>query len=156
MQQSFQAQQPMQNCGVDWVGDEFEARAKPMPAGVNQYAMFDANQPRIYLKSINQMGMPNPMKILRYVVEGEQQNLPAEQNPVEGVSGSMSGTPQIGYYVTKDDLNQMKNELQEMIRGLSGVQNSQQPMNHGQNNQNGGGNQSGVTSSTYKGGNRNG
>ena len=83
-QQSF-ATQP--SIAAAWVESEMEARGKSMPQGVNQFFMFDATQQKIYLKSLNQMGMPNPMQTLSFTID-PQQNLPA------GQSGAMSGTAQ--------------------------------------------------------------
>lgn len=117
------AQQPMMpaqsyatgpNCAMAWVDGEIEARGRQMPQGVTQFAMWDTNKPVIYLKSMNQMGMPNPMQIIHYTFEEQQNNLPAGQS---GDSMNVSGAegPDMSQYVTKDDLNQMRQELRNMM-----------------------------------------
>ena len=127
-----------------WVESEMEARGKSMPQGVNQFFMFDANQQKIYLKSLNQMGMPNPMQTLNFTMENQQQNLPA------GQSGMMSGTGQdMSNYVTRQDFEQLRNEIRQMNQSGAANGNSNNSVN-GQsyaNNQNG-------SSNGNRGGNR--
>lgn len=132
-QQSF-ATQP--TIAAAWVESEMEARGKSIPQGVNQFFMFDANQQKIYLKSLNQMGMPNPMQTLSFTID-PQQNLPA------GQSGSMSGTVQdMSNYVTKQDLDQLRNEIRQMNQSgaMNGNSNNSGNGQSYVNNQNGGSN----------------
>jgi len=118
-----------------WVESEMEARGKSIPQGVNQFFMFDANQQKIYLKSLNQMGMPNPMQTLSFTID-PQQNLPA------GQSGAMSGTTSdMSNYVTKQDLEQLRNEIRQMNQSGAMNGNSNNPGNqNGGSNGNRGGN----------------
>ena len=132
------ATQPQVNAlpGMIWVDGEVGAKAFQMPAGVTgPVALWDMNAPIIYLKSINQMGMPNPLQRINYQVEEtpQQQMLPV------GQSGNMQ--PANPDYATKDELNAMRNDIQAMRQMLE---------RQGQNtNQNGGNNQTGN-----RGGNR--
>lgn len=117
-----------------WVESEMEARGKSIPQGVNQFFMFDANQQKIYLKSLNQMGMPNPMQTLSFTID-PQQNLPA------GQSGAMSGTTSdMSNYVTKQDFEQLRNEIRQMNQSgaMNGNANNSGNQNGGSNGNRGG------------------
>jgi len=123
-QQSYspspQQTQPAQ--GMIWVDGEVGAKAYQMPQGWpsgSPIALWDTNDTVIYLKSNNQMGMPNPLQKIHYTLEENknQSMLPA---------GGMSGTPDMQNYVTKSDFEQMKNELKELLKqNQNGSQNQQ-------------------------------
>lgn len=103
-------QQPTQ--GLIWVDGEVGAKAYQMPQNwpANQpIALWDTNDTVIYLKSINPMGMPNPLQKACYKLEG--------MNSGEKVSGHAE--PDMSEYVRKEDLDKMKHELMETIDGLS-------------------------------------
>lgn len=60
------AQQPQ---GLIWVDGEAAAKSYQMPAGWpanTPLALWDTNDTIIYLKSINSVGMPNPLQIAEY------------------------------------------------------------------------------------------
>lgn len=102
MQQSAQTSQ-----GIKWVDGEAEAKGTPIPAGVSQFAMWDINEPVIYIKTLNQMGMPNPMQKAHYKLEQKEQS---------NMSGNMSRQEdKESEYVKKSDLESMKKELKEMF-----------------------------------------
>lgn len=127
--------QPVQNqpqCAMGYVSDgEIEARGRQMPAGVTQYYMFDTNQPVIYLKSINQMGMPNPMQILDYTVRGQTSALPQE------TSGTAEpAKPDMSQYVTRQDFDGLREEIRNMITKMA--QENNQNGRHNQNQNRGG------------------
>ena len=122
-------QQPQQqsNQTMIWVDGEVAAKSYQMPAGIPvgvPVALWDTNEPVIYLKSINQMGIPNPLQKIHYTMEEQktQSMLPA---------GNMSGAPaqETPNYATKNDLEQMKNEIKEMLR-----QNQPKPNQNGSQN----------------------
>ena len=125
--------------GIIWVDGEVGAKAFQMPAGTNgPVALWDTNDQVIYLKSMNQMGMPNPLQKIRYQMEEVPQMLPAGQQTSGNTAPDMSG------YVTKDDINALRNEIREMLN---------QHMNSNQNgSQNS--NMNGNINSAGKGGNR--
>ena len=129
----------MNTNGLVWVDGEVGAKAYQMPAGMTgPIALWDTNDQVIYLKSCNQMGMPNPLQKIRYQMEEQPQYLP-------GQSGAENGD-----YVSKDDFQSLKNEiasLREMLsnqnqnRSQAGNQNgSNQSIQNGGNNGNRGGN----------------
>lgn len=122
--QMYGAAQPSMPIGIIWVDGEIGAKAYQVPtnwpSGV-PIPLWDSNDQVIYLKSMNQVGMPNPLQKIRYTIE-EQPLLPAVSNA--------SGESSENKYVTKADLETLKNELREMLRNnRSGNQNG--------NNQNG-------------------
>lgn len=78
-----------------------------IPAGT-PIALWDTNDQIIYLKSVNQMGMPNPLQKIHYTMdENQMKYLPAGQ----------SGSPEPNY-VTKEDLDIFKNELRGSSTGI--------------------------------------
>ena len=128
--------QPSQNgTGIIWVDGEAAAKAYQIPAGISgPVALWDTNDQVIYLKSMNQMGMPNPLQKIHYQMEEPPQVLPAGQN------GQTSGNEAPAHaYVTKDDLAALKNELKEMIK-QSQASINQNGSQNGRNADNRGGN----------------
>ena len=107
-------QQSQSAQGIIWVDGEVGAKAFQMPQGWpagTPIPLWDTNDTVIYLKSINQMGMPNPLSKIHYTLE---------ENKNQSVlpSGQMSGAPapDMQNYVTKSDFEQMKNELKEIYK----------------------------------------
>ena len=119
MYQAYQAQ-PGQNVqtqqsghGLIWVDGEVGAKAYQMPNGwpANQpIALWDTNDTIIYLKSMNPMGMPNPLQKAHYTLEEHK-----SANPMR--SGDTG--PDLSGYVRKEDLERMKTELMEAINGVN-------------------------------------
>lgn len=92
---------PGEIIGVD---GEAAARAYQVPAGLQPgkfIALWDTNDKKIYLKSVNQMGMPNPVQVLKFEFETPQ---------------NTSGAP-AGDYATKADLERLKQEILEGVKG---------------------------------------
>lgn len=107
-QQSYSPppQQPQNAQGIIWVDGEVGAKAFQMPQGWpagTPIPLWDTNDTVIYLKSMNQMGMPNPLQKIHYTME-------------ENKNQSMLPAPETQNYVTKNELEQMKNELKEMLK----------------------------------------
>lgn len=109
-------QQTMQNqsgMGIKWVDGEVGAKAFQMPAGwpPNQpIDLWDTNDTVIYLKSINPMGMPNPLQKARYELEGMKTGEKAS-----GYSGDAEPKTDMSQFVKKEDLDRMKQELIDTI-----------------------------------------
>lgn len=114
MQQSY-AQQPAG--AMIWVDGEVGAKAYQMPAGqTGPVALWDTNDTVIYLKSMNQMGMPNPIQKIHYTMEENKTLMPGQSGntiPVEAKEVDMS------QYVTKADFEKMKQELKNTISSMS-------------------------------------
>lgn len=131
--QSYAPQpQQAQPVGIQWVDGEVGAKAFQMPQGwpVNTpIALWDTNDQVIYLKSVNQMGMPNPLQKLHYQMDEQQSGgyLPA--------AGTVSGSPDPNY-VTKDDFDRKINELKDLMKNNQSSRN--QNGNNGQQQNRGG------------------
>lgn len=111
-QQNVQPQSPQQAHGMIWVDGEVGAKAYQMPQNwpANQpIPLWDTNDTVIYLKSVNPMGMPNPLQKAHYTLEGMQSG-----EKRQGYSGSEQ-TPDISEYVRKEDLDRMKQDLIDTI-----------------------------------------
>ena len=114
MQNSY-AQQPQTqqtSYGLNWVDGEVGAKAYQMPSGwpANQpIALWDTNDTVIYLKSINPMGMPNPLQKAHYKLEGVQTG-----EKSSGFDGTAK-QPDMSEYVRKEDLERMKQDLIDTI-----------------------------------------
>lgn len=110
--QTQPAQQTSGDHGIKWVDGEVGAKAYQMPAGWpanTPIALWDTNDTVIYLKSVNPMGMPNPLQRARYKLEDYQQLGRMSEDTAHDMSE----------YVRKDDLDRVKEELMETINGLS-------------------------------------
>lgn len=128
-QQSF-TQPPIQRKYLEWVEGEVGAKAFQMPPDLppNQpIPLWDSTDTVIYLKSWGPMGIPNPLQKITYTMP--------EQLGQQFISGNSEPQPaaDMSQYVTKDELNQMRNEMQSMFNSANG---NQRNRNSG-NNQNG-------------------
>lgn len=131
-QQSY-GQQP-QNQGpkmMEWVEGEVGAKAFQMPNGWpanSPIPLWDSTDTVIYLKSWGPMGIPNPMQKLRYEMPEQQNHLIGEL----GQSGAANNQQMSGNYATKEDMENMKKELREMINEMkSGNSGTNQNGNRG-------------------------
>ncbi len=101
--------------GIIWVDGEVGAKAYQIPAGWpanTPLPLWDTNDTVIYLKSFNPVGMPNPLQKIHYRMEDNQQS--------GGVSCAAMPSqaalpPGDSAYVTRDDLEKLKEELRETI-----------------------------------------
>jgi len=119
------AQPQQQRVGIEWVDGEVGAKAFQLPAGWPANApmpLWDTNDTVIYLKSINQMGMPNPLQKVRYTMEEQPRMSAAMSSQAALPSGDMNQQnqpmPDMSEYVRKDELNQMKEELKAAITSV--------------------------------------
>lgn len=127
MPQSYAPTTPPMQGNVIGVDGEIGAKAFNIPNGsTGPIALWDTNDNVIYMRSFNAAGMPMPLKKLRYVEEELTPALPA------GNSGAMDTSQ----FVTKNDLEQLRNEIRQMTaqnQNHAGNQNGGQ--SRGQNNQ---------------------
>lgn len=110
MQQSYAPQQTQPLKVMEWVEGEIGAKAFQMPAGWppnTPIPLWDSTDTVIYLKSINHVGMPNPMQKLKYTIEGQTQQPLLSGNSEQDMS----------QYVTKRDFEQLRNEIRSMNNG---------------------------------------
>ena len=114
---SYTGQQPV---GIVWVDGEVGAKAYQLPSSwpVNApMPLWDTNDTIIYLKSTNQMGMPNPIQKVRYTMEDQPKMSQAMSCQAALPSGEHH--PDMSQYVRKDELEQMKEELKAAITSVS-------------------------------------
>ena len=111
------AMQPQTDVGWKWVDGEVGARAYQIPPGTPPgvtIPLWDTNDMVIYLKSTNSMGMPNPLQKLRYYPEGNQQ-----QKHLSGETRPEEQTTDESKFVTKEEFEKMKREIEEIITAPS-------------------------------------
>ena len=108
-----QTQQSAQTGGLIWVDGEVGAKAYQLPQGLpaNQpIALWDTNDTVIYLKSVNPMGMPNPLQKAHYTLEEHKSATPVRSGDT---------VTDMNEYVRKDELEKMKTELMEAISNVN-------------------------------------
>lgn len=111
------AAQPQTDIGWKWVDGEVGARAYQIPPGTPAgvtIPLWDTNDMVIYLKSTNAMGMPNPLQKLRYYPEESQQ-----QKHLSGETKLEEQKPDESKFVTKEEFEKMKREIEEIITAPS-------------------------------------
>ena len=117
MQNSYLAQQPV---GIVWVDGEIGAKAYQLPNNWPANApmpLWDTNDTVIYLKSTNQMGMPNPIQKVRYTMEESPKMAPAMSSQA-ALPSAEAAMPDMHEYVRKEELQQMKEELKAAINSV--------------------------------------
>ena len=118
MPQSYAPMQAqMRASGIDWVDGEAAARAAQLAPGETQHALWDINEPIIYIKSVNQMGMPNPLQKAHYWLEGQEPKS-GETRKLESGEAKPAETHTMEEYVRKEELDAMKDELKAAIREM--------------------------------------
>ena len=113
MQQSFAPQPSFKP--MEWVEGEIGAKAFQMPANwpANQpIPLWDSTDTNIFLKSWNQMGVPNPLQKLHYTIP----NQATAMLPGESGATQPEQHPDMSQYVTKTDFENMRNEIREMLK----------------------------------------
>ena len=143
--QQSMVQQPTLKA-MEWVEGEVGAKAFQMPPNwpANQpIPLWDSTDTIIWLKSWGPMGIPNPMQKLHYSMP-EQQNQPLLTNGQSGAGEPQQTQNQVDMsnYVTKDDLNDLREEVRKLRQARMNQSGNNQPMTQNQNgsqNQNRGG-----------------
>ena len=143
-QQSYSAPVQQGPKMMEWVEGEVGAKAFQMPNGWpanSPIPLWDSTDTVIYLKSWGPMGIPNPMQKLRYEMP-EQQNQAMLMSGNNSSNEDKSGHLDMNQYVTKQDFEQLKNEIRNMNQTGTGNSNAgnQNGSNSGQNGGNRGGN----------------
>jgi hypothetical protein len=124
MQNSYSAPMQQPSTFMYTVDGEQAARAWQMPAGVapgTVIPLFDVDGEHVYFKSTDAYGRLNPLRKGRVVLE-EVPQLP------QGASGD-APAQDMSQFVTKDDLNELKKELRNMMA----PRNNQNGNNRGEN-----------------------
>ena len=119
MQPQSYGQAPTVKGEIEWVDGEVGAKAYQVPAGMTKpVALWDTNDTVIYLKSVNQYGIPNPIQKIHYRME-EMVPKCMGQDQAKLESGDTAQTQHdMSQYVRKDELEAMKDELKEAIESM--------------------------------------
>ena len=107
---SYAAQQ--QPIGIVWVDGEVGAKAYQLPSGWPANApmpLWDTNDTVIYLKSINPMGMPNPLQKIHYRMEEQEQQ--SGMMPMRSAAPALMSGEEAHNYVTREDLELQPNDI---------------------------------------------
>ena len=113
IQQPFTLPQQAVKGVIEWVDGEAAAKSYQMPVGLNKpVALWDTNDTVIYLKSMNPMGMPNPLQKIYYRIEDGQSGV--KQTTVPALESG--DTEPEKTYVSMEEFVKMKEELLQAIR----------------------------------------
>lgn len=88
-----------QNNGIIWVQGENAAKSYPVRAGQSLLLM-DSENPVMYIKSVDQSGMPLPLRIFDYTERISE----ADKQPVKED------------YISRNEFEKFKEEIKESIR----------------------------------------
>lgn len=97
--------QPQQPKGLTWVNGEAGANGFFVTASNSPVVLFDADNPVIYIKSIDNYGRPT-MQVLDYTIRNAQPAIPQQ---------SSEQPQQESNFVTKDDFAQLTASLTALI-----------------------------------------
>ena len=97
-----------QGGGIRWVQGEAGAKAYPLAPGESAFLM-DSENPRGYLKSMDQTGVPSMKYYAITEIPQEQASPKPEQIPA-------------GEYATIDDLSKLRDELKTVRKTLKALQ----------------------------------
>lgn len=102
--------QPTQqnNNGITWVQGENAAKSYPVAPG-NSILLMDSESSVMYIKSTDQSGMPQPLRIFDYT----------ERTQGRTNQGRVSETVPTGDYVSHDELNALKDEFEAFRHEIS-------------------------------------
>lgn len=124
MQPQSYGQAPAVKGEIEWVDGEVGAKAYQVPAGMTKpVALWDTNDTVIYLKSVNQYGIPNPIQKIHYRMEEMvPKYMGQDQAKLESGDAQPEAKPDMTGYVRKDELDAMKEELKEAIRSMQSAE----------------------------------
>ena len=124
MQPQIYGQTPAVKGEIEWVDGEVGAKAYQVPAGMTKpVALWDTNDTVIYLKSVNQYGIPNPIQKIHYRMEEmTPKYMGQDQAKLESGDAQPETKPDMTGYVRKDELDAMKEELKEAIRSMQSAE----------------------------------
>lgn len=117
MQPQSYGQAPAVKGEIEWVDGEVGAKAYQIPAGMTKpVALWDTNDTVIYLKSVNQYGIPNPLQKIHYRMEEQVPKYMGQEQAKLESGDTNTAQHDMSQYVRKDELEAMKNELKQAIQ----------------------------------------
>ena len=120
LQQPQMAQNSVQNAGngITWVLGE--NAAKSFPVGVGQtVVLMDREEPVMYMKSVDQSGMPLPLRVFDITERATQRPEIAtpKSTPVD--------------YVSRSEFDKFKEDIRQAIKGMRKPKDSNEVKNNG-------------------------
>ena len=121
--QGFQAT-PVIKGEIEWVDGEVGAKAYQVPAGITKpIALWDTNDTVIYLKSVNQYGIPNPIQRIHYRMEEMvPKYMGQDQAKLESGESRQEEKPNMSEYIRREELDSMKEELMSAIHSMQSAE----------------------------------
>lgn len=105
MPSQMQNNQQASNGGITWVQGEAAAKSYPVAAGQSVLLM-DSEASAFYIKSTDQSGMPQPLRIFDY---SERTTAHSEAGVVKTESGD---------YVSRAEFDRFKEEIKRSMKGI--------------------------------------
>lgn len=101
MQPTMQSQQA-NNSSISWVQGEAGAKAYPVGAG-NTVLLLDSENPVFYLKSTDNTGMPQPLRIFKFEeITGQSINQSSQKIDLEN-------------YITREEFEELEYKIDKLI-----------------------------------------
>jgi len=109
---------------IKWVDGEIGAKAHQIPAGTTKpVALWDTNDTVIYLKSMNQYGIPNPLQKIHYRMEEMvPKYMGQDQQKLESGDTAPEAKQDMKEYIRRDELESMKDELMNAIHSIQAAE----------------------------------
>ena len=121
LQQSQMPQNGVQSSGnsITWVLGENAAKSFPVGAG-QTVVLMDREEPVMYMKSVDQSGMPLPLRIFD-ITERTAQRSEANSPKVSSAD-----------YVSRSEFDEFKEDMRRTINGMRKPKNSNEVKNNGE------------------------
>ena len=95
------ASQPISD--INWVQGEADAKSRPVAAG-HSVILMDTEESVMYIKTVDQSGMPQPLRIFDYVERSTQQKVADVVKPASDM-------------VTREEFNALAQKVDQIIKG---------------------------------------
>lgn len=134
-QANYQPQNTQPQSGITWVDGLSSARAYPVLNGTSILLM-DSNESAFYIKSADQSGMPS-LRIFDYKERAQAQQStqpqvaqPQIQEQPQETKTEPAEKIDMSIYVTREELNVAKKDIEEKLESLSSSLSSSQKSNN--------------------------
>lgn len=104
--QFAQNTQPASNSGIIWVQGEAAAKAYPVASGQSVLLM-DSEDSVMYIKSTDQSGMPQPLRIFEYKERSSNHSEPA----------AVKASP-VDEFVSRKEFEEFREDVKRSMRGM--------------------------------------
>jgi len=94
---------PQMTNDINWVQGEADAKSRPVAAG-HSVILMDTEESVMYIKTVDQSGMPQPLRIFDYVERSTQQKVSEVAKPASDM-------------VTREEFNALAQKVDQIIKG---------------------------------------